>query len=126
LTALAGECLDRAGVLGDGGQRPVPVGVGAQDVGQDAGVTGAGLLAGLAVTFPVARHRQRVNRVHGKPGCLQRNHEQVLVRLDRDRHGQDVPGWLTGREVGQQPDELGEPAHPSIDSPAGQQLAVVV
>ena len=65
---LAGQRLDRAAVLADRGQRPVQMPVGAQDVRQDRGVAGIGLAAGLAVAFPVAGHRPRVDRIDGEPG----------------------------------------------------------
>jgi hypothetical protein len=37
------------------------------------------------VTFSIACHGARVDRVDGEAGAGQRDHEQVLVGLDRDR-----------------------------------------
>jgi hypothetical protein len=59
----AGQHGDGLGELAVGGQRPVGVQVGAQDVGQDDRVAVVGLAARDRVPVPVAGHRHRVDRV---------------------------------------------------------------
>ena len=85
LLVLAGQRLDRAALLADRWQRAVQMPVGAQDVREHCGVARIGLAAGLTVAFPIAGHRARVDRIHREPGLGQRDDEQVLVGLERDR-----------------------------------------
>jgi hypothetical protein len=102
----------------------VPVGVGAQDVGQHASVSGVGLGAGLPVPISVARHRHRVDRVDREPGRLQGDDQQVLVRLDRDRHRQRV--IRSAGELGLQRGQLAEAGYTRIDPAASQHPPLVV
>jgi hypothetical protein len=73
------------------------------------------------VPLAVAGQRPRVDRVHDQPGALQRDDEQVLVGLDRDRDGLDVVGVL-----GQQPHQLHEPGGSGVDPQPAQDLPVLV
>ncbi|MDT5366735.1 MAG: hypothetical protein QOC62_1166 [Mycobacterium sp.] len=74
-----------AGLLAHGRQRTVQVPVSTQDVRKYRGVVGIRLATGLAVSFPVAGHRTRVDRIHREASIYQRDDEQALVGLDRDR-----------------------------------------
>jgi hypothetical protein len=85
LLVLAGQRLDCAGLAADRWQRAVQVPVSTQDVREYRGVAGIGFAAGLAVAFPIAGHRARVDRIHGEPGLGQGHNEQVLVGFQRDR-----------------------------------------
>jgi hypothetical protein len=49
------------------------VSIGAQDPGQHRSVTLVGLLPSLAVSFPVAGDRPRVDRIDDETGVLQRH-----------------------------------------------------
>jgi hypothetical protein len=66
---LAGEDLDGGGTIARGGQRPVQVRVGAQDVRQDQGVSRVGLATRLAGALAVARDGPRVDRVDREPAA---------------------------------------------------------
>ena len=66
--------------------RPVVVTVGANKIGQHLGVTGIRLRSGDVVAVPVARHRQRVDRVHDVAGSDQRLDPHTPLGLDPHDH----------------------------------------
>jgi len=83
----AGQHRDGLGELGVGGQRPVGVGVGAQDVGQHDRVAVVGLAARDRVPVPVAGDRHRVDGVDGAAGGAQARGQQPARGLDGHRDG---------------------------------------
>jgi hypothetical protein len=107
--------------FGAGGQRPVRVQVGAQDVGQDDRVAVVGFAARDGVPVPVAGHRHRVDRVDGAAGGAQARDQQPARGLDR--HRDRVPGGVA--VLGQQAQQLREPGRVIADAAPGQQLAVL-
>lgn len=60
--------------------------VGAQDVGQDQGAAGVGLLARDAVPVAVAGRGQWVDREHLPLALPQQRNQQAARGLDRDRN----------------------------------------
>lgn len=82
----AGQDRDRLDQLGVGGQRPVGVHVGAQDVGQYQGIAGVGLLARDSVSVAVSCRRQRVDRVDGPLAGAQGSDQQTPAGLDGHRY----------------------------------------
>jgi hypothetical protein len=78
--------IHRAPAVANRRQRPVLMPFGAQNVGQQRRVAGIGLLARLTMAFSVPGDRTRVDRDHRQPRGLHRDHDQVLVGLDRDWH----------------------------------------
>ena len=88
LLVLAGQRLDGQTALADPRQRPVDLPIGAQDVRQHDGVARIGLAASLRGPLSIAaRHRPRVDRIDAEAGGLERRHDEVLIGLDRHRHG---------------------------------------
>ena len=65
LLVLARQRLDRQALIADHRQRPVPMTIGPQHVGQHRRVTQVGLLARLAVPLAVAGDRTRIDGVDG-------------------------------------------------------------
>jgi hypothetical protein len=82
-----GQHRDGLGELAVGGQRPVRVHVGAQDVGEGERVALVGFPAGDRVPVPVAGHCHGVDRVDRPARGAQARDEQAAGRLDRDRDG---------------------------------------
>ena len=80
----AGDQLDRLGILGVAGDRPVVGAVQPDDLGQQVRVGGIGLRARGGVPFPVAGHRHRVDREHLVAGRDQRRDPRAAVGLDAD------------------------------------------
>ena len=76
---------DRLGKFGIHGKRPVCVGVGTQDVGQDDGVAGVGFAPAHGVAFAVASCGERVDGVDRTPGSVQTGNQQAAAGLDRHR-----------------------------------------
>jgi hypothetical protein len=76
---------------------PVVGVVQAHDLGEDVGVAGVGLGPGRRVSFPVAGHRHRVDRIHLVAGRDQSLHPRTPVGLDPDPH---PGGYLVGIQVG--------------------------
>ncbi len=85
LLVLTREHFDCAGLARVGRQPTMQMTIVAQDMRKHRGITGIRLPAGLSVTFPIARDRARIDRIHHKPGLDQRDDDQVRVRLDRYR-----------------------------------------
>jgi hypothetical protein len=85
LLVLTREHFDCAGLARVGRQPTMQMTIVAQDMRKHRGIIGIRLPAGLSVTFPIARDRTRIDRIHHKPGLDQRDDDQVLVRLDRYR-----------------------------------------
>jgi hypothetical protein len=78
----AGQHRDGLGEFAVGGQRPVGVPVGAQDVRQDESVAGVGLLAADAVAVAVAGGGERVDREDLAAAGAQGGNEQAVAGLD--------------------------------------------
>lgn len=79
---VARDSLDQFAV---GRQRPMHVGVGAQDVRQGHRINVVGLLARDAVALAITSHRHRVDRVDPPPGLAQVGDPQATRGLDRHR-----------------------------------------
>ena len=116
----AGEHGDRLRELGVGGQCPVRVGVGAQDVRQDDRVAVVGFAARDRVPVPVAGHGHRVDGVDGPAGGAQARGQQPARGLDRHRD-RVIGGIAVAGEQLEQRDQSGRVV---ADAPAGQQLPV--
>ena len=116
----AGQHRDGLGELGVGGQRPVRVGVGAQDVRQHDRVAVVGFAARDRVPVPVAGHGHRVDRVDLPAGGAQAGGQQPARGLDR--HRDRVIGAVA--VLGEQFQQRGQPGRVVADAAAGQQLAV--
>ena len=95
--------LDRLGLSAVAGQRAVVVPVGADQIGQQLGVTGIGLRAGDLMAVAIAGHGQRVDRIHLVAGRAQGRHPQTAIGFDADHH---LAGFC---DVGGH--QLVEPAH---------------
>ena len=118
----AGQHRDRLGELGVGGQRPVGVHVGAQDVRQHDRVAVVGFAARDRVPVPVAGHGHRVDGVDPAAGGAQAGGQQPARGLDR--HRDRVIGAVA--VLGEQAQQRGEPGGVVADAAAGQQLPVPV
>jgi hypothetical protein len=118
----AGQHRDGLGQLGVGGQRPVRVQVGPQDVSQHDRVAVVGFAPGDRVPVPVAGHRHRVDRIDLPAGRAQARHEQPARGLDRHRDLL-IRSIAVFAEQGQQHRQAGRVvANPA----AGQQVPVPV
>jgi hypothetical protein len=95
----AGQDGDGLGLLGVVRQRPVGVHVGAQDVRQDQGVAGVGLLAADAVAVAVACGGQRVDCEDLAAAGAQDGDEQAVAGLDGDRYRALGAVAVLGQEV---------------------------
>ena len=95
--------------------------VGAQDMREHRGVAGIRLPSGLSVTFPIARDRARIDRIHREPGLDQRDDDQVLVRLDRYRRVIHAAPMLCD-----QSQQRAESSSPSVDSAACHHDTVLI
>ena len=82
----SGQDLDRLGLRTVASHRAVVVPVGADQVGEQLGVSRIGLCAGDVVAVAVAGHGQRVDRIHLVPGRTQRLHPQAAIGFDADHH----------------------------------------
>lgn len=76
--------------------------VGAQDVGQDHGVAGVGLLARDAVPVAVAGRGQWVDREHLPLALPQQRNQQAARGLDRDRNRVLLAVAVLGEQFQQQ------------------------
>jgi hypothetical protein len=117
-----GQDGDRAAEVGVVGQGPVGVHVGAENVRQDQGVAGVGLLARHAVPIAVAGGRHRVDREHLALSSPQDRDQQASGGLDRDRDRILLRVSVLGKQI--QQDLV--PGRVVGDVPLGQQLAGVV
>ena len=117
-----GQHPDGLGQLGVGGQRPVRVGIGAQDVGQQHRVGGIGFGPRHRIPCPIPRGGQRVDRIDHPAGVAQRGHPQPAVGFDphRDR----VLGGVAG--LGQKRQQLREAGRVVADPPARHDTPVVI
>ena len=118
----AGQHPDGLGQFGVGGQRPVRVGIGAHDVGQQHRVGGIGFGPRHRIAGPVPRGRQRVDRIDHPAGFAQGGHPQAAVGFDphRDR----MRGAVAG--LGQQRQQRREPGRVVADPSARHHTPVVV
>lgn len=96
--------------------------VGAQDVGQDQGVAGVGLLAGDGRPVAIAGSRHRVDREHLPLARPQHCDQQSARGLDRDRDRGLLGVAVLGEQV--QQDLVADRV--VGDVPLGQKLAAVV
>ncbi|MFO1038496.1 MAG: hypothetical protein U1E45_16790 [Geminicoccaceae bacterium] len=104
------QCLD---VVGGGQQRPEPMSIGPQDVGEHVGIAGVPLAAGGPVTGPAGFDHVGMDRHDRMPGLDESIDDQPGRSLDGDRQlcrGSDAPeardssrnpaaSWLTSRRV---------------------------
>ena len=118
----AGQHRDGLGELGVGGQRPVRVQVGAQDVRQDDRVAVVGLAARDRVPVPVAGHRHRVDRVDRRPVARRQATSRPRGVSIATGTGSSGAVAVLGEQV-QQPGQAGRVV---ADPQPGQQPAVVV
>jgi hypothetical protein len=96
----AGQHPDRLGQFCIGGQHSVCTGIGANDVGQQHRVGGVGFGPRHRIPRPVARRRQRVDRVDRPSGRAQRGDPQPAIGFDRDgdRTVRGVAGFSQQRQ----------------------------
>ena len=117
----SGKDLDRFGVGCVPGERSMIVAVSAHQISEHFGITGVGLRSGHVVTVPIARHRQRVDRVPLIAGRDESVHPQAAVGLDPDDHLARV-NRVTGNEL-VEPTDADQPLR---EPPAGQPLTRLV
>ena len=102
-----GQDLDRLGLCAVARQRAVIVPVGADQIGEQLGVTGIGLRAGDLMAVAVAGHGQRVDREHLVPGRTQGLHPQAAIGFDADHHLAGLLGVGSHQLV--EPTDAGKP-----------------
>jgi len=100
----------------------VRIGVGAHNVGKDHRISMVRLSPCDAVAPPVARHRQRIDRIHGSPRGPQAGHQKPAAGFDRrrDRFGGRVP--MFGEQLQQHPQSRSV----ITDAPLDEQLAAII
>ncbi len=94
-----GEHLDGLGQVAVAGYLSVMVAVGACQLGQRRCVTGVGLGPRGRMTFPVAGHRHRVQRVDLVSRRDQRTDEQAAVGLSGHHHFGGIVDMLSHQGV---------------------------
>jgi hypothetical protein len=87
----SGQDLDRLGLRAVASYRAVIVAVGADQIGEQLGVSWVGFCAGDVVAVAVAGHGQRVDRIHQVSGRTQRVDPQAAISFDADQY---VAGFL--------------------------------
>ena len=85
VVAAADECAQRLDLVRARRQRPEPVSVGTQEIGQQVGVAEIGLAAGGAVARSARLDHVGMDRHDRMAGCEQRLDHQPGRPLDRDR-----------------------------------------
>jgi hypothetical protein len=109
-----GQYPDGLSQLGVGGQGPLRIRVGADDVGQQHRVGGIGFGPRHRIPCPIPRGGQRVDRIDHPPGFAQRSHPQSMIGFDghRDR----MLGGIAG--LGQKRQQLREAGRIVADPPS--------
>ncbi len=117
-----GEDRDGLDQFGIGRQRPVDVGIRAQDVSQGHSVGVVGLRPGDAVTLAVPSYCHGIDRVDLPAGGAQAGEEQTSCGFDGD--GDGVPWIVTG--LGEQAEQLAVAFRVIVDVPFGDELTGLV